>query len=156
MISTLQKFRSRTWAERGLLLETLLLLGLMRAAILLFPFQRIAHWLKLEPDELQTSQVSETWEVSTAETIGWAIRAAAARTPWQSTCLVQALAGVYMLKRRKLPAALILAVTKNGVVQEGFAAHAWLRCGEVVLTGEEGHEHYKVITTFTVNFEKNL
>jgi len=154
VINTLRKLRSRTWVERGLLLEALFLLGLMRVAILLFPFQRVARWLKLEPNETQTSQVSGTWEVS--DRIGWAVRASAARAPWQSACLVQALAGMVMLKRRKLPAALILAVTKNGVVQEGFAAHAWLRCGEVVLTGEEGHEHYKVITTFTVNFEKNL
>lgn len=148
MINTFEKIRSRTWAERGLLLETLLLLGLMRVAILLFPFQRIARWLKMEPGEPQTGQISKSQRVL-AERIGWAIRAAAARTPWQSACLVQALVGMLMLQRRQLPGTLTLAVAKNGIMPEGFAAHAWLRCGDIILTGEGGHEQYKVLSTFT-------
>jgi hypothetical protein len=152
----IEKLRSRTWCERGLLLEALVLLGLLRAAILIFPFQRVARLLRLMQDETpQIFRVPET-RLALAERIGWAVRAAAARTPWQSACLVQALAGMLMLQRRKLPGVLTLAVAKNGIIAEGFSAHAWLRCGEVVLTGEGGHKNYKAIATFATSLTKNL
>lgn len=147
MISVFQKLRSRSWEERGLLLEALILLGLMRAAILLFPFQRIARWLKLITGEPPPCQLTNPQQ-DLAERVGWAIRAASARTIWQSTCLVQALAGAHMLQRRQLPANLTLGVAQNGEFKEGFAAHAWLRCGNLILTGEGGHEQYRVVSTF--------
>lgn len=147
MISAFQKLRSRTWVERGLLVEALHLLGLMRAAILLFPFRRIVRWLKLEPAGPSPFQLTNA-EQDLAERIGWAIRVAAIRTPWESACLVQALAGVVMLQRRQLPASLTLGVAQNGEFKEGFDAHAWLRCGDLILTGKGGHERYQAVSTF--------
>ena len=35
----------------------------------------------------------------------------------------------------------------SGIDQgEAFAAHAWLKCGQEFITGEAGHEHYKVVS----------
>ena len=31
----------------------------------------------------------------------------------------------------------------------GLEAHAWLKCGELFITGESGHERYAVVSTFS-------
>jgi hypothetical protein len=75
-------------------------------------------------------------------------RACGGRTPWHSACLVQALAGAALLRQRRLPAALYLGVAKAPRQPDAIIAHAWLRCGEVFLTGEAGHQTYAVLSVF--------
>lgn len=81
--------------------------------------------------------------------IGWAIQAAAVRTPWESACLVQALTGMIMLSHRGIGATLYLGVAKEESNPESMAAHAWLRCGDTVLTGAVGVERFSVISSFS-------
>jgi hypothetical protein len=53
--------------------------------------------------------------------------------PWENTCLVQAMAGQWMLRRRGLPGKLYLGLARD--LESGeLLAHAWLRTGEKVLT----------------------
>lgn len=80
--------------------------------------------------------------------IGWAIQAAAARTPWESACLAQALTGMLMLSRRRGSATLYLGVAKDESGSDAMAAHAWLKCGDMILTGVSGYEAYSVISSF--------
>ena len=69
--------------------------------------------------------------------------------PWHSSCLVQALAGAAMLKRRRLDGVLYLGVRLTpGSRTGGMAAHAWLRSGSTVLVGAEGRTAYTVIARF--------
>mgnify|MGYP002640262313 CR=1 FL=1 len=62
---------------------------------------------------------------------------------------LQVLAGAYMLQRRQLPVVLTLGIAKNGDRAKGYATHAWLRCGGIILTGEGGHEIYQPLSTFS-------
>jgi hypothetical protein len=68
--------------------------------------------------------------------ISWVISAAASRLPWRSDCLLRAIAAVRWLRRLKLRPDFYLGATKdaNGV----FKAHAWLYCGDVIVTGGSG------------------
>lgn len=92
-----------------------------------------------------------------AQRIGWAVQAAAGYTPWRSSCLVQVLAAQRMLQRRLLPGAIYIgALLEEGPgegadpeTNAGLDAHAWLKCGEVFITGESGHERYAVVTAFS-------
>jgi hypothetical protein len=86
-----------------------------------------------------------------AQRIGWAVRAASRYTPWSSTCLVQVLAAQRMLQKRSIPGAFYIgAAPGNGAPDKvGLAAHAWLKCGEQFITGEAGHQHYTVVSTFS-------
>ena len=66
---------------------------------------------------------------------GFIINRVAARMPWRSDCLVQALAGQRWLARAGIASEIVVGATKDeaGVV----AAHAWLRTGgQVVLGGD--------------------
>ncbi len=141
------KVQSRSWRELRLLPEALVLLGIMRLAVLCAPFQRTVRYLGLTPQASPSSDVNPK-QIASAVAIGWSVRAMAARTPWDSACLAQALAGMVMLKRRGIPALLFLGVAKEKVGPDDMAAHAWLSCGGEMLTGEGGHERFTVVGIF--------
>lgn len=142
-----RKLGACTGVEIVMLLEAVLWLGLLRAAVLLLPFRRIIRLLGLRSGT-EAVTVDPVHFVK-AVRIGWAVRAAAARTPWESACLVQALAGLAMLYRRGLPGTLYLGVAKNRDTPDRVAAHAWLRCGEFILTGGGGHAQFRVISVYS-------
>jgi len=142
----LRKFFARSWRERGLFVEAFFLLGVMRTAILLLPFRKIAGMMGLVQGSTSTESVSSL-PVNPSD-IGWSIRAAAKRTHWESACLAQALTGMVMLGRRGINATLYLGVAKDESDPETLNAHAWLRCGDTILTGAGGVERYSAISSF--------
>ena len=75
-----------------------------------------------------------------------AILRASEQLPWQSNCLVHALAAKMILKRRGLPSLLQLGVC-GGTARELFA-HAWLRCGEIEVVGAENSAEFNPIAAF--------
>ncbi len=141
------KWRRRTRIERMLLLEAFALLGLARLAVLILPFKWLAVSLGRHMNESGT-QISAT-DLHQARMVGQAIRSAAHNTPWESVCLPQAMAAQWMLKRRRIAATLYLGVAKDETKLEKLAAHAWLRCGDVILTGAASHRQFKVVATFS-------
>ncbi len=64
----------------------------------------------------------------------------ASRLPWHSTCLVRAVAGMLLLRRRSIGGAVIrFGVRKSGAALE---AHAWLLLGDSILLGRGEAESY--------------
>lgn len=53
--------------------------------------------------------------------------------PWRSDCLVQALAAQRLLGRLGVPSEIVIGV--RNAPDEGFSPHAWLRCGDRIVTG---------------------
>ena len=128
-------------------LEAFILLGVMRAAILLLHFRKITSLLGLKQGE--TSALPAADPAVDPAAIGWSIQAAAARTHWESACLAQALTGMVMLSRRGINATLYLGVARDENDPGAMAAHAWLRCGELILTGAGGVERFSAISSFS-------
>jgi len=144
---------ARPWQDRWLLLGAVTWLGLTRAAMVLLPFRWVTALLGLAPGESPIALEPAT--VCRAERIGWAMRVVAARAPWMSTCLCQALAGLVLLRQLGIPGTLYLGIAKGEnttekMADQSWVAHAWLRCGENILTGASGHEQFTVIATFAV------
>ena len=67
------------------------------------------------------------------ERVSWAITVAARHVPWRSDCLLQVMAADRWLRQHDLYADFYLGVAKDP--QEGLAAHAWLRYGDLTITG---------------------
>jgi Transglutaminase-like superfamily len=143
------ELRRRSGAERQLLVEATLWLGLARSAILTIPFRWTTRLFALRPGEGDASTDRLSREL--AQRIGWALRVASARSPWQSTCLAQALAGTGMLRRRRIPATLSMGVARSADQLNGMEAHAWLSCAGLILTGGGSHEKYNVVARFTLS-----
>jgi Transglutaminase-like superfamily len=70
--------------------------------------------------------------------LSWAIGAAAARVPWRSDCLLQAMAADRWLRRYGLSPQFFLGAQIPGPGR--FQAHAWLYCNGLAVTGGTGED----------------
>ena len=143
LASALHKLRARPPAERRLMLAAVLRLAWAWGMIRLLSLQRIAIRLRMEAGEDHTPLSSDQMEE--AARVGRAVVSAAAHTPWRSACLEQALAAAGLLRRGAIPGSLYLGVVRDPTQPDGMAAHAWLRCGDVVVTGAGGHERFTIV-----------
>jgi hypothetical protein len=141
------KWRRRTHLERVLLMEAFVLLGVARLMVLALPFRWLAASLGKHRSEAD-AQISAS-DVTLARKVGQAVCSAASYTPWKSVCLPQAVAAQWMLKRRHIVGTVYLGVAKDETKPEKLAAHAWLCCGNMILTGAEGHRKFTVVATFS-------
>lgn len=143
LLDSTQRFLKRPLWQKKLVLEAFALLFLARAAVLALPFKWVANWSGVqgledcleEPPEETLRQVR--WSIITASRYGW----------WNCLCLTQALAAKAMLRRRGHRSTMYLGLTRPG--EKKFAGHAWLKCGNVILTGGEEHPEFHVIAKFT-------
>jgi hypothetical protein len=141
------KWRRRSRAERLLLVEAFLLLGIARLTVLALPFK----WLAVSLGRHQRKADAQICasDLNIARKVGRAVCSAANYTPWESVCLPQAVAATWMLKRRNIAGTLYLGVAKDEAIAEKLAAHAWLRCGNIILTGAASQRQFTVVATFS-------
>jgi hypothetical protein len=133
-----RRFARLSHQQRILLLEASVLLIAARLGIKALPFHILVvvsgHCVR--PDQSvpeDTAQKLPNDAAATAMKIGWAVRCAARRLPFEFVCLPQALTANWMLRRRKLRPELHLGVkvSPNAPMQ----AHAWLDCAGIPVTG---------------------
>ncbi|MHC1762675.1 MAG: lasso peptide biosynthesis B2 protein [Negativicutes bacterium] len=118
--------------------------GLIRMALLYLPFCWLAVMLGEEKGESARNEGMIT--VSTALRIGGMVSTACRYTPWESKCLVQAIAAKLLLRLYGISNTLYLGV--RCTEGNGLKAHAWLRCGGQVVTGARGREGFTVVGVF--------
>lgn len=144
-----KKLAELSWRDRALLAEAGLCLAGARLAVVALPFKTLAPRLGTQGAESTRAQNAEPTDSARLRSIGWAIAAVASRTPWRSMCLEQAVAAKAMLRRRRIPSTLYLGLARPQVGDERpLIAHAWVRCGDLNVTGGNRVDHYAVITSF--------
>lgn len=147
----MRKLAALSWADRWLLVEMTVLLGAAWLALRLIAFRRLAR--RLGPLQAETSLEAPPAHLAQAQRVRLAIARVAPRTPWESNCFPQALAAKVWLRRRGIPSTLYLGVALNKADagapdQAPMEAHAWLRCGPLVVTGARGSERFTVVARF--------
>ena len=147
MIQKAKRFFALSPEEKKLFLEAYLMLGFMRAAISTIPFKRLTRTLQHSQDYIHPVTLTAE-QLHTAELVGKMITQAANNTPWNSTCLAQALTAQRILIRRDIPGVFYLGAKKNKDTKEKMAAHAWAQCGETIITGERSHEAFTILSVF--------
>ena len=128
----------------ALLAEALLWLTVARLLLSMLPFRKVAALLGLEESRLPSP--SRPVDPATLAAVGWVIPALARRLPWSSTCLVRALAGARLLRRRDVPVTLHLGARSAG--NGTLLAHAWLSAGGRILLGERDAAACRLLATF--------
>jgi len=131
-------------AQKGLLLEALVLLAVARAAVLLLPFRWVARTLGKEA--AQTPEQDHPATLRQVCRIRAMVLAVSQSVPWTSKCLDQAIAARIMLRCRRIPATVYFGVKNDE--QGQLAAHAWLRSGSVYVTGGRVRQEYTIINSF--------
>ena len=79
--------------------------------------------------------------------VSWAVQAAARHVPLRFVCLPQAMAAQRMLRRRGLASTLYLGVALESD-RALLRAHAWLRAGDKILTGEAEAARHRQLVAF--------
>jgi hypothetical protein len=134
----LRRFFRLSSARRRLFVRTGFLVFGFRLLLWVLPFKSLVRVANRTADGLAGAP-----DACSPEQVGWAVTAASTYVPG-ATCLAQALAGQWLLRRAAHPARLHLGVakTKNGTLK----AHAWLECNGRVVVGGEGLEHYSAFS----------
>jgi hypothetical protein len=135
-VKGITKFIKLPVKEKAMLGEALYRLLQARLMLWVLPFNKVAP--RLGKHMLETPVEVQPEYTETVQQVRQSIRRLSRRTPWESACLVQAIAAKKMLNRRGIPSTLYLGVTKDKEQEKGMKAHAWLRSGNIFLTGKEG------------------
>lgn len=122
-----------------LLLETVLTLAVARVIVLLIPFRFYSRAMGRDGESS-----AETIAPDVVHRVSRAIESASRHTPWRSKCLEQALAAKAMLRRRRLSNTLYVAVARDAALE----AHAWVRSGDICVTGQAELDRYTVVARF--------
>lgn len=130
-------------AALALIPEALWRLLLVRIQ-LLFPFAKTAPQLGVK--SLETPAVSKETDVPRIQQITKAIRVISRYTPWKSTCMVRAVAGLKMLEKRGIESTLYMGVARDK--QGQMIAHAWLRSGAYYVSGDDAMQGFVVVEKF--------
>lgn len=127
-----------------LVMEATLCLFVARLVLRLVPFRRLSPYLGKHMEESAEDAMprSRVYAYRVARGIHYTYP----RLPWHSTCLVQAIAAMAMLKRRGQESTLYVGVGRE--TNEAFGAHAWLRSGDLVVTGGSEKDHFKVLSYY--------
>ncbi|MEM1156032.1 MAG: lasso peptide biosynthesis B2 protein [Pseudomonadota bacterium] len=150
MLTKLRKFLNLNKADKLVLLKAWFLLGYYRARILLFPFKRLTKYLEHHRQTVEPPAVAFE-QIKRAQRIGYLVSLAATVTPWQSRCLVQVLVTQRLMAAQYIPGQFYLGLHQNSRPndeQNSLFAHAWLQCGDSVVSGAAGHEAFTAVSTF--------
>lgn len=147
MLHKITKFSALGSRQKRMFIEAYVTLGVMRAAILSVPFKHLVK--SLVQQKHAVSPALDSTQLKLALAIGEAVRTAAGNTPWESACLVQTLTAQRMLSKRGIGGIFHLGAAMDDTAGEKLRAHAWLQCGNRIITGEAGHEQYAVLSTFS-------
>jgi hypothetical protein len=118
-------------ADRLLITEAAILLGVSRLLLLSIPFRLLVPLLSRK---IQCSRKFP--DLPPNRKVRWAVMIAARNVPFRPVCLPQAMAAKFMLARRGYPSILHLGVGKNGATD--LIGHAWLESGTTIVVGEAG------------------
>lgn len=127
-----------------LLAEAFCLMGWARFRLLRSPFVKLAGSLgEFMKETGYEERADRRREMSIIQNT---LHIASRNTLWESKCLVRAVAGLMMLKRRGIESTLYLGTSKD---EKGrLIAHAWLRSGPRYITGAEEMERFVEVGKF--------
>jgi hypothetical protein len=140
----LQRLRKLSWKMNLLLFVSFFLMGLVRCSIIIVPFKYLSPLLGENNSSTSTEVKHDV--LKRAAKIGWCIEKMSRFTPWESKCLVTAMTAQILLRVIGIPSTLYLGMAKDTSNQ--LIAHAWLRCGNLILTGASVHKDFKMVAQF--------
>ena len=125
-------------ADRWLLLRATSWLLIARIMLVAMSFERLSARLSATGSSTQIEPDSDL-----LERVGFAVSAAANNVPWRSDCFPQTIAARMLLKRYGYASTIHFGVERVG--EDTLNGHAWLTCGETVVTGAAEVDRYAEI-----------
>lgn len=139
------------WRDIFLFFEAFVISGVIRVVILAIPFKFTAKYLGNSGTSSQNEPCGSLLHEITR--IRNTLRRIGNNTPWNSNCLVLAITGKILLRQQKLSNTLYLGVMREG--KSSLAAHAWLTCGNVIITGGTNVDAYSIVGSFSDSYTES-
>jgi hypothetical protein len=130
-----RRFMQLNAADRWLLLRAAGWLLIARIMLVALSFERLSTRLSATN---QSSQIEP--DADLLQRISFAVSAAANNVPWRSDCFPQTIAARMLLKRFGYASTIHFGVERAG--EDVLNGHAWLTCGETVVTGGAELDRY--------------
>ena len=144
MSSLVSKTRKLSRAQWMLLLKGVYWTGIARILILFVPLKKFSFLLGTHMKEAPGTTATENIEI--LKVVEVAIQMASRIVPWRCKCYEQAIAAKMILRGYRLETTLYYGVAKDKDNQ--LIAHAWLRCGDYIVTGRPGMKRFTVVGAF--------
>lgn len=142
LVSTFWKYPFQT---KYLVLTIFIRLGIARLIILTTKFSTISK--KMGTPKLESTQKISMHDLDFLKTLKLVVSQVSPYTFWESNCYTKALCVSQILKSKDISYTVYFGLRKNELLNE-FDAHAWLRVGDILITGGEDIEGYKVTGLF--------
>ena len=139
--SKIRKVSGRDW---WLFFRAIYWTGIARILIVFVPLKRFSFLLGTHMKVTPESDVSENMVLLRA--VGVAVIRASRFVPWRCKCYEQAIAAKMILRGYGLQTTLYYGVAKGH--DKKLIAHAWVRCGNYIVTGRPGMERFTIVGTF--------
>jgi len=139
-----KKFKTYLLQHKLLILKAFFVTGVMRILLIVVPFKILKKYIGKYDEE--SSFNIDSINIDIIEKISWAVTKLSIYTPWDSKCFVQALTAQRLLYDKGLESTLYFGVSKSldkGILE----AHAWIRCGNIYVTGGNG-EKFCIVAKF--------
>jgi hypothetical protein len=131
-----------------LLCVNILLCGIARACIKLFPLTRITPYFGRPYKNILLSTMLTPKQHHQALHLCRSISLASQYTPWHSNCLTQALVARFWCYHLNIPYILYIGFKKDATSTSGYAAHAWLTAGSIAITGGHSFSNFHVVSSY--------
>ncbi|WP_370238672.1 lasso peptide biosynthesis B2 protein [Brevundimonas sp.] len=126
------------------------LIGVASGLLVVVSFRRLAPLMGSSLEAAALLPIADANQLRRARLIGRAVTTAARFAPFRADCLPQAMAAVTLCRAFNVPYAAFLGASMSTPDKPGeLAAHAWVRCGPVPITGGTGNFHrFGVVACF--------
>jgi len=138
----LKRFGALDGADKWLLLRAAGWLAIVRLMLVAMPFRRLV--VKLSAADAPAQREADPAVLSR---VGYAVTIAASHVPWRSDCFPQTIAARMLLRGYGYVSTIHIGVERVG--DDELAGHAWLTCGEIVVTGGTELDRYTELHTLT-------
>jgi hypothetical protein len=133
------KFSQLEWADKWLFIRAVFWLAVVRIVLLFMPFRRL-----FENQTVDSRSVAVDADPEFLRRVTYAVSSAANHVPWRSDCFPQTIAARVLLKRRGYESIIHVGVERVG--EDMLNGHAWLTCGDIVVTGgSELHRYTELL-----------
>ena len=123
-------------------IEAWTLLHVTRGFILFLPFKKMAAFLGNSQIETTRDSIADRIALD----VSHAVRRAARFTIHSSKCYDQALTAKLMLAYRKVSSTIYFGLAKDH--DSGLSAHAWVRVGNIIVTGKRAMSKFTPVAWF--------
>jgi len=140
-----KNFLQAPLADKKIVIYSLYWSLITRFCLLFLPFKFYRHFL----GEMHVVAENDNYDnvaIEKALHIKQLVLIVTSHTPWASKCLVQDIVCKRLLQKEGIKTTLYLGAATTA--EKKLDAHAWLKCGNIVLTGRLGHKRFKVVNYY--------